>query len=154
MAVFRIEIDKSKRKLSVFDGDVLAASFDVAFGSEPTGTKSKQGDGRTPENDYGVCVKNPKSKYHLSLCLNYPNIADAERGLAHGLISQDEHDAIVAAVKDGKLPPQDTALGGEIYIHGGGTDGDWTRGCIALTDADMTELFDIVETGTPVSIRQ
>ncbi len=51
-----------------------------------------------------------------------------------------------------RTPPWDTALGGEIFIHGGGTSGDWTAGCVALDNADMQELFDSVPLGTPVRI--
>jgi murein L,D-transpeptidase YafK len=148
----RIEIEKNKRKLSVFDGERRVSAFEVAFGVTPVGSKEVRDDGKTPEGEYLVCVKNPKSKYHLSLCLNYPNIQDAERGLAAGQITQEEHDAIIEAVLNGRMPPQDTRLGGEIYIHGGGTDGDWTQGCIGLADEEMTELFEIAVVGTKVAI--
>ena len=50
------------------------------------------------------------------------------------------------------MPPQKTALGGEIYIHSGGTDGDWTEGCVALNDREMEELFELAEIGTRVTI--
>lgn len=149
----RIEIEKQAKKLSVFDGDDLVKSFDAAFGLAPDGPKQIEGDGKTPEGEYVVCVKNPKSKFHLSLGLNYPNVTDGARGLNAGLITRHEHDFIVKANNEGNLPPQNTALGGEIYIHGGGTDSDWTRGCIALADADMTELFKMTDIGTLVSVR-
>ena len=68
------------------------------------------------------------------------------------MIHQNEYEAIIEAVSSGKLPPQNTALGGEIYIHGGGTDGDWTRGCIGLSDVEMTELFEKTVVGTPVLV--
>jgi L,D-peptidoglycan transpeptidase YkuD (ErfK/YbiS/YcfS/YnhG family) len=74
-------------------------------------------------------------------------------GAEHGLISDDEFDHIVSAIDKGKTPPQDTPLGGEIYIHGGGAQSDWTAGCIALGDADMQELYDAVEIGTSVTIK-
>jgi len=151
----RIEIEKKAKTLRVFgdDGKLLNA-FAAAFGFAPRGSKEVEGDGKTPQGEYVVCVKNPKSKFHLSLALNYPNSADAGRGLSAGLITRDEHDSIVEANLKGSLPPQNTPLGGEIYIHGGGTDGDWTRGCIGLNNDDMTELFEIIETGTLVSIRE
>lgn len=152
MKNLRIEIRKKKRKLSLLDGGHVVRDFDVAFGFAPEGSKEIEGDGRTPEGEYVVCVKNPESKFHLSLALNYPNEADARRGLAAGLITEDDRDAIVEANRNGKLPPQDTALGGEIYIHGGGIDGDWTRGCIGLSDDEMTELFGAISLGTPVTI--
>jgi len=152
--ILRIEIRKGERKLLLLSGEQLVKTFSVAFGSTPTGPKEAKGDGRTPEGDYFVCVKNPESKYHLSLGLSYPNVRDAERGLAAGWITQAEHDAIVEAIHNGRIPPQDTALGGEIYIHGGGTNGDWTQGCIGLADSDMTELFEMIPVGTLVSIEE
>ena len=150
----RIEIGKGERELLLFSGDRLVKEFSVAFGFTPAGAKEAKGDGKTPEGDYSVCVKNPESKYHLSLGLSYPNIRDAERGLAAGLITQPEHDSIVEAIRNGRMPPQDTALGGEIYIHGGGTNGDWTQGCVALADSEMTELFEMIDVGTLVSIKE
>ena len=148
----RIVIEKNNKKLLLYDGDRLIRSFEVVFGFSPVGSKKAEGDGKTPEGEYVVCVKNPKSKFHLSLGLNYPNEADAERGLASGLISKAEHQAISEALKLGKLPPQKTALGGEIYIHGGGTSRDWTRGCVGLDDEDMTKLFEMIKIGTPISV--
>ncbi|MEP6850812.1 MAG: L,D-transpeptidase [Acidobacteriota bacterium] len=151
----RIEIAKKSKTLNVYHDDgQRIKSFDVAFGTATRGRKEIEGDSKTPEGEYAIGVKNPKSKFHLSLGLNYPNIADADRGLAANLITRGEHDSIVEANLNEKLPPQNTALGGEIYIHGGGTEADWTRGCIALTDAEMTELFEMAEIGTRVSIRQ
>jgi len=50
------------------------------------------------------------------------------------------------------MPPQKTRLGGEIYIHGGGTGKDWTYGCAAMSDHDVKELFDAIPVGTPVRI--
>jgi len=148
----KIEISKSDRKLRLYDGSGLIREFEIVFGFSPSGSKEVEGDGKTPEGEYVVCVKNPESKFHLSLGLNYPNESDAKRGLAAGLIRQDEYDAIIEAVNSNRLPPQHTALGGEIYIHGGGTEGDWTRGCVGLNDDNMTELFESMEIGMSVLI--
>jgi len=98
-------------------------------------------------------VKNPKSSYHLSLGVSYPDAEDAARGLREGLITRGQHDAIVAAHRAGRMPPQNTKLGGLIYIHGRGSSSDWTLGCVALDDADIEELYAAVEPGTPVTIR-
>jgi murein L,D-transpeptidase YafK len=152
MENLRIEIRKKERKLLLVDDDRLVRTFEVVFGSAPVGSKEIEGDGKTPEGEFYVCVKNPESKFHLSLGLSYPNVADAERGLESGLISRDEHDAIVEAIKTGQMPLQSTALGGEIYIHGGGTDGDWTGGCIGVTDNEMNDLYDTTHVGTRVII--
>ncbi len=58
----------------------------------------------------------------------------------------------MAAIDNGRCPPWNTRLGGEIFIHGRGSGSDWTLGCVALDDADMKELYDAVSLGTPVII--
>jgi len=148
----RIEIHKSAHELLFVDAAGSRRKYRVALGPNPTGTKQVEGDGATPEGAYFVCVKNPRSKYRLSLGINYPAARDAERGAAAGLISEAERPAIAEAEQTGSTPPWKTALGGEIFIHGGGSRTDWTQGCIALDDADMDELFAAVEVGTPVII--
>jgi murein L,D-transpeptidase YafK len=118
-----------------------------------------EGDEATPVGEFYICSKNPRSKFFLSLCLSYPNAEDAERGLAAGLISAGEHADILAALREKRLPPQHTRLGGEIYIHGQdptprlGGPKDWTRGCIALDNAAMQLLYERIALGTPVLIR-
>lgn len=88
----------------------------------------------------------------LSLGISYPNVRDAERGRSDGRISKEEARAIARAEGSGRCPPWDTALGGEIYIHGRGASADWTWGCIALDDPDMAELYAAVSVGTEVEI--
>lgn len=148
----RLVISKSKRTLTVFDGDTKIKSFKMVLGFDPNGDKEIEGDGRTPEGHFYVFTKNPKSKFHLSLGVSYPGQEDAERGLKAGLISQTEHDEIFAAIEEQRMPLQKTKLGGEIYIHGGGTPSDWTDGCIALDNDHMTELFDAIPVGAKVMI--
>lgn len=145
-------IRKSERKLELFDGSRLVKTYKVVMGFNPTGDKEAEGDGRTPEGDFYVFTKNSASKFHLSLGISYPDKSDAERGLEKGLISQEEHDEITAAIAAQQMPLQKTKLGGEIYIHGGGTDFDWTDGCIALNNVEMAELFDAVPVGAKVII--
>jgi murein L,D-transpeptidase YafK len=117
------------------------------------GDKLTHGDGRTPEGQYYICVRNPNSKYYLSLGLSYPNVQDAQRGFQAGLISAEQYQKIAQVITDGQTPPWDTPLGGEIFIHGRGSAADWTAGCIALDDKDVRELYDVVAIGTPVLIR-
>jgi murein L,D-transpeptidase YafK len=149
----RVVVLKSQRVLEVFDGEKLVARMHVALGRDASGPKSREGDLRTPEGVYYVCVRNSESKYRLSLGLSYPNIADAERGLAEGVISQDQHDAIVDEIRQGRRPPWDTPMGGEIMIHGGGSQRDWTAGCIALDNDCMDFLWKLAPIGTEVEIR-
>lgn len=149
----RIVVRKSKRTLEFFDGDRLTKTYTIALGFAPAGDKEKQSDGKTPEGDFYVFVKNPKSKFHLSLGLSYPSKDDAVRGLADSLITRTQHDQIIAAIDAGKMPPQQTALGGEIYIHGGGVGRDWTWGCIALSNSDIEEIYNAVRVGAKVTIK-
>lgn len=148
----RLVVRKAARRIELYDGGELMKVYTVALGFSPEGGKSIEGDGRTPEGEFYVFVKNAKSKFHLSLGLSYPGLDDAERGLRDGLISREEHHEIAAAIAEKRIPPQKTRLGGEIYIHGGGTASDWTEGCVALGDDEMTELFDVVLVGTRVTI--
>jgi murein L,D-transpeptidase YafK len=148
----RLVITKSKRSLEVFDGKKLVKSYKMVLGFDPKREKETEGDGRTPEGDFYVFTKNPESRFHLSLGVSYPGKEDAERGLKQGLVTQAEHDEIVAAIAEQRMPLQKTNLGGEIYIHGGGTASDWTDGCVALDNDQMTELFDAIPVGAKVTI--
>jgi len=148
----KIVVEKSARKLTLYSNGERVRVFQIALGFEPAGDKVRQGDGRTPEGDFYVCMKNDKSKFYLSLGLSYPNAEDAERGLRDGLINRAQHKQITNAISRGAKPPWNTALGGEIFIHGGGTGSDWTWGCVALANEHIKELFDAVPLGTHVRI--
>jgi murein L,D-transpeptidase YafK len=152
----RINVAKRSRQLSLLSGPELVRTYPISLGRNSEADKSVEGDEATPLGEFYICAKNPRSRYFLSLCISYPNAEDAERGLAAALISADEHAQILDAVNMRRMPPQKTRLGGEIYIHGHGHGhGDeprGTRGCIALNDADMQDLYDRVSLGTPVII--
>ncbi|MFM9903660.1 MAG: tRNA (adenosine(37)-N6)-threonylcarbamoyltransferase complex ATPase subunit type 1 TsaE [Pyrinomonadaceae bacterium] len=148
----RIVVRKSARTLELFDGDSLVNTYRIGLGSSPIPDKQIEGDGKTPEGVFYIAAKNPESKYHLSLCISYPDAAAAARGRTAGLIDQAEYDEICEAIANKRLPPQKTKLGGAIYIHGGGTETDWTEGCVALTNEEMSEIFEAACVGTPVII--
>ena len=148
----RLVVKKAERKIYVFDGEKLVKTYRIGLGFTPVSDKEKQGDGKTPEGEFYIFTKNDQSKFYLSLGISYPSIDDAERGLREKLISESERDQIVEAIKNKKMPPQNTKLGGEIYIHGNGSKEDWTFGCVALEDAEMKELFDAIPIGTSVRI--
>lgn len=148
----RLIVKKSLRRLEVFDGDKLIKIYKIALGFAPVGDKEIEGDGKTPEGEFYIFTKNENSKYYLSLGISYPTIEDAKRGLENNIISKSEHDQIIEAIKEKKNSPQKTKLGGEIYIHGSGSAIDWTQGCVALSNADMKELFDAIPIGTSVVI--
>jgi murein L,D-transpeptidase YafK len=147
-----LRIEKSARRLTVFSAGEPVRRYRIALGREPLGDKEREGDLRTPEGEFYVCTRNSESNHHRALGLSYPNVEDAERGLAEGMITKREHRAIIDAQRHMTRPPWKTALGGEIMIHGGGTETDWTEGCIALADDEAEELFDALPLGTPVAI--
>jgi murein L,D-transpeptidase YafK len=149
----QIIVSKSKRRLELYSDGVVVRRYKVGLGLNPVPDKQRQGDRATPEGEFYVFTKNDKSAFYLSLGLSYPNVEDAERGLRDRLISRSQHDSIVRAIKRKAKPPQNTALGGDIYIHGNGASSDWTWGCVALENEDIKELFNAVEVGTPVTIR-
>lgn len=134
-----ILVDKSDRTLTVFRGrEVLRVFQGLQFGDVPNGHKQFQGDERTPEGRYTIDLRNPQSSYFLSLRISYPNAND--RAFAR---------------QYGRSP------GGDIYIHGqpngmnyGRMRGDWTDGCIALTNAEITELWSLVPDGTTIVIQR
>lgn len=149
-------VKKGERRLYVYRSDngkeALLRTYKIALGRAPSGTKRQQGDGATPEGDYYITHKNSRSKFYLSLGLSYPNVIDANAGIKKGLISQTEYEAIVNAINKKEKPPQNTKLGGDIFIHGGGIGSDWTLGCVALENEGIKELFDMLPVKTPVKI--
>lgn len=153
---YRIIIKKQERRLYVYrvvgTAEKLEKTLKIALGGQPTGRKAKQGDGATPEGEYYITHRNPASKFFLSLGLSYPNADDAERGLKAGLLTRTQYQAIISAIQSLAKPPQNTRLGGDIFIHGGGTSTDWTAGCIALENADIEALFKELPLKTLVNI--
>jgi murein L,D-transpeptidase YafK len=155
----RLIIEKAARTLHLYDGTSLDRSYPVALGRNWAADKAVEGDEATPVGEFYICIKNPRSRFFLSMCLSYPNAEDAERGLAAALITPEEHEGILSAIREKRLPPQHTRLGGEIYIHGQdparrhGALKDWTRGCIALENSAMQHLYGRIALGTPVLIR-
>ena len=148
-----IVIMKGERRLELYSDGAVVRTYRVGLGLNPVVDKKRRGDHATPEGEFYIFTKNNKSAFYLSLGISYPNVEDAARGLRDGLISRGMHDAIVKAINRKATPPQNTALGGDIYIHGNGSSSDWTWGCVALENVEMKELFDAVPVGTPVTIK-
>ena len=128
--------------LELYSDGRVVRKYKVGLGLNPVPDKVREGDRATPEGDFFIFIKNDKSAFYLSLGLSYPNIEDAERGLRDGLITRSQRDAIVRAINQKRRPPQNTALGGDIFIHGNGAGSDWTWGCVALENDDIRELFE------------
>ncbi len=159
----RIVVWKSKRQLWLARDEKVIRRYPISLGKEPRGPKEMRGDGRTPVGVYYVYEKREKTKYHRFLALNYPAVQDAERALRLGQITADTWADIWIADTRRQKPPWNTPLGGFVGIHGTGGQGrqaqlrrllDWTEGCIALSDRDVEELYDLTPVGTPVEIEE
>lgn len=157
----RVVIDTAQQTLTVFRGETIAEQFpDIAIGRNGTTPDKRVHDKKTPLGEYRVARIKHDSDYHLFLGLDFPTEAQARRALERGLIDRGDYDAIAAAAAGGRLPPQNTPLGGYIGIHGVGN-GDleihrsfnWTEGCIALTNEEVDRLAGFVRMGTPVEVR-
>jgi murein L,D-transpeptidase YafK len=137
--VDHLVVRKSQRRLYLMDGSRIVREYKIALGLEPVGPKERDGDFRTPEGWYRLARRNPRSDYFLSIQISYPNAGDLERARAH------------------HWQP-----GGSIMIHGLPNllknspsyyrHNDWTDGCIAVSDADMVEIWLLTHDGTPIDI--
>jgi murein L,D-transpeptidase YafK len=137
----KIMVYKSERKMVLLDtkSKVLRA-YKIALGDKPKGPKTQEGDEKTPEGIYTISGRNQASRYHLSLRISYPNARDVAQAKSRGV-----------------------SPGGDIMIHGlpngQGWIGaahlahDWTDGCIAVTNMEIEEIWNMVPDGTPIEIR-
>jgi murein L,D-transpeptidase YafK len=135
-----ILIVKSEHKMTLLNDGKVLHTYQVALSTVPVGAKERAGDHKVPEGDYRIDYKNPASQFHLALHVSYPNEADR-----------------VYAKKLGLEP------GGEIEIHGLAKkyawmgsmhrQYDWTNGCIAVTNAEIEEIYPMVPVGTKVEIK-
>jgi tetratricopeptide (TPR) repeat protein len=135
-----IIVDKMARECILYKDGRKLQSFGIELGANWMGYKQQQGDRTTPEGLYRVIGKKSggETRYYKSFLLDYPNDDDRARFLVNK--------------KSGIIHP-DAAIGNLIEIHGEGGKGlDWTDGCIALTDADMDELYKVCAVGTLVTI--
>ncbi len=155
-----VVIDKAQKKLALLKNGIRVAEFSVAFGVDPDSDKVKTWDGATPEGLYVITYKKNDSRFHRFLGISYPNLANAARGLARGVISLKEYKKISRAMQRFGQIPCDTGLGSGIGIHGGGVfryfgknlETDWTDGCIALDNQDIEQVFNFCNPGDPVLI--
>ena len=134
-------IEKKKRLMTLYSHQQVLLRCKVALGRCPKGRKRQEGDGRTPEGIYTICLVKEQGKYGRSLGLSYPNRQDADLALQEGRIDLSTHQVIHQRLDAGQRPPWGSPLGGEVYIHEGGTASDWTQGCIALDSCHMDALF-------------
>ena len=128
-----IVVNKSRREMVLLHGENVLRTYRIALGREPVGHKQCEGDGRTPEGRYTIDRRNPKSRYRLALHISYPNAEDRARAAAAGV--EPGGDIMIHGLKDGER-----------------REGDWTQGCIAVTDEEMDEIWGLVADGTPIVI--
>ncbi len=154
-------VDTEALTLEVLDGETSLLRVErVAIGRGGAGRDKLRGDKRTPLGSYRVAWLNPGSRFHFFIGLDYPTRGQVERAYGRGKLDDAEHRRLLRALYAGRLPPQDTALGGYVGIHGlGGADpglheiSNWTEGCVAMTDDQVDRLRRYVAVGTPVIIR-
>ena len=131
--VTQIIVAKAPRRMYLLSGTTALRAFEIELGGDPLGPKRMEGDMKTPEGAYWIDRRNPNSSYHLSLGISYPNAYDLAYAQALG------------------VPP-----GGNIFIHGTPREkrrnGDWTAGCIAVTNREMEDIYAMVGEGTPILI--
>jgi murein L,D-transpeptidase YafK len=138
-AVDRVLVRKSERRLLLMHGGNIVRSYRVQLGLSPLGQKQRSGDFRTPEGSYRLERRNPRSDFFLSLKVSYPNPDDLKRAhrghwdtggsiMIHGLPNQLKHDP-------------------DYY-----SSHDWTDGCIAVSNADMVEIWMLVPDDVPIDI--
>lgn len=135
----RVVVRKAERKLYLMQGATVLRSFKVALGLAPEGHKMREGDFRTPEGRYALVERNPDSEFFLSIRVSYPSALDKKR-----------------ARRNGHAP------GGLIMIHGQPNNPthsleyyrrtDWTNGCIAVSNADMVDIWLMTGRNTPIDI--
>lgn len=132
----RVVVKKAQRRLYLMRGETILRSYPIALGFQPLGHKRHEGDGRTPEGRYRLDWRNARGRYHKALHISYPATHDEARARWH-----------------------DLAPGGLILIHGqpGGQraarrEGDWTDGCIAVSNAEMDEIWALTQDGIPIDI--
>lgn len=135
----RVVVRKSERKLYLMKDGSILRSFKVALGLSPEGHKLREGDFRTPEGNYALVERNPDSDFFLSIRVSYPNKTDVRRSRSNG-----------------------HAPGGAIMIHGQPNNPsrspeyyrrtDWTNGCIAVSNADMVDIWLMTAPNTPIQI--
>ncbi|MGE0724171.1 MAG: murein L,D-transpeptidase family protein [Alphaproteobacteria bacterium] len=139
-SIDRIVVHKTDRRLELVQDGAVVRSYQVGLGWQTVGHKVQSGDGRTPEGVYWIDGRNPRSAFHRSLKISYPSPDDR------------------AAARERGFPP-----GGMIMIHGQPNDPrsfaraqrerDWTEGCIAVTNAEIEEIWAMVADGTTIEIK-
>lgn len=133
-------LDKSLRRLTLFARGVKVRQYEVALGRNPVGDKRARGDGRTPEGLFYIEGHNPRSKYHLSLRISYPDAAHVALARRRGVSAGGD-------IMIHGLPPAFASVGA---LH---RQQDWTEGCVAVTNEEIEEIWRAVPDGARILIR-
>jgi murein L,D-transpeptidase YafK len=135
-----IVVEKQSRQLTLLRNDKVIKTYRVSLGGDPIGHKLREGDSRTPEGDYTIDSKNRRSRFHLALHISFPDAEDRTRAAQNGV--PPGSDIMVHGLPNG--------LGwlGGLHLHR-----DWTDGCIAVTNAEMEEIWALVDSDTPIQIK-
>ena len=137
--VDRVVVRKGERRLTLMHGGNIVRTYHVVLGLSPQGQKERSGDFRTPEGSYHLDKRNPRSDFFLSIKVSYPNPDDLKRArkrhwdtggsiMIHGLPNLLKHDP-------------------DYYVSH-----DWTDGCIAVSNADMLEIWMLTPDEAPIDI--
>ncbi|MGB6605549.1 MAG: L,D-transpeptidase family protein [Steroidobacteraceae bacterium] len=137
--VDRVVVKKSERRLYLMGGGNIVRSYHVSLGLNPIGQKERSGDFRTPEGSYRLEQRNERSDYFLSIKVSYPNETDLRRARTH---RWDSGGSIMIHGEPNFLKHDP-----DYYLHN-----DWTDGCIAVSNADMLEIWMLVPDGVPIDI--
>jgi L,D-peptidoglycan transpeptidase YkuD (ErfK/YbiS/YcfS/YnhG family) len=154
-------VDDKEATLSVFRGNALLERFaPISLGRAGAKTQRVRGDNVTPMGEFHVNRFNYESQWRTFIGIDYPTPVHARMALEKGIYSQADYDDYFDYYRRYGRPPQDTALGGAIGIHGlGSADPDihgryhWTQGCVAVTNDQIDRLAALVGVGTRVVIR-
>ncbi|MGQ9859927.1 MAG: L,D-transpeptidase family protein [Thermodesulfobacteriota bacterium] len=132
-----IKVIKHQRTMLLMRQGEVIRQYRISLGKNPYGPKMRQGDNRTPEGLYLISGRNPRSAYHLALRISYPDPIDSLQARSMGV-----------------------EPGGNVMIHGlpngvkskYSMEKDWTNGCIAVSNEEIEEIWELVPDGTPIEI--
>jgi murein L,D-transpeptidase YafK len=138
--VSKILVLKREHKLLLLNGVRVVKSYSIAIGRGGLSPKERVGDHKTPEGFYRIDSRKTDSRFHRALHISYPSPADMERARLLGV--SPGGDIMIHGIRNGLgwLGPLHRMI-------------DWTSGCIAVTDAEIDEIWSLVPDGTPVEIR-
>ncbi|MHA3983027.1 L,D-transpeptidase family protein [Acinetobacter venetianus] len=141
--VTTIEVFKDQRLLQLKHQQEVIRSYPIRLGFDPIGHKQFEGDGKTPEGTYTIDWRNSESAFYKSLHISYPNANDAAYAKQHNQSAGGD------VMIHGTVPKQATSFPSSASYM---PRKDWTLGCIAVTNSDMDEIWQLVKNNTPIII--